>query len=92
MSRVLIVSYDLVNPGQNYERLLQLIKAHSGWARLGGSAYLIQTEATPAEVRDKLKAVLDKNDKLYVGVSPPPSAWYGLSDEVSKWIVEHQKQ
>ncbi len=91
MKRVLIVSYDLVNPGQNYERLAKLIKAYASWARLGGSAYLIYTDATPVQVRDHLAQALDQNDKLYVAVSPAPSAWRGMPEDVSKWIHENQK-
>lgn len=91
MARVLIISYDLTNPGQNYEALVKLIKAHGTWARLGGSAYLIFTEATPVSVRDNLKAALDRNDKLYVGVAPAPSAWTGMSEEISNWLQENQK-
>lgn len=90
MNRVLIVSYDLVNPGQNYEQLLQRIKAYSDWARLGGSAYLIWTSSDPQDVRDYLMVPLDNNDKLYVGVAPAPSAWTGMPDDVSNWIHSHQ--
>jgi len=32
-----------------------------------------------------------RGDKLYVGVSPAPSAWFGLPDDVSKWIHANQK-
>lgn len=91
MSQVLILSYDLMNPGQNYERLVKLIKDYPSWARLGGSAYLLFTDQTPTQVRDHLKQALDVNDKLYVGVSPAPSAWAGLPDDVGKWILANQK-
>lgn len=91
MKRVLIVSYDLMHPGQNYEQLLRRIKKYPSWARLGGSAYLILTATTPVQVRDYLKQALDKNDKLYVGVSRAPSAWRGMPEEVNKWIHENQK-
>lgn len=89
--RVLIVSYDLVNPGQNYERLIKLIKQSGSWARLGGSAYLILTASTPVEIRDKLMAALDSNDKLFVGTAPAPAAWAGVPDDVSNWILANQK-
>jgi hypothetical protein len=89
--RALIITYDLDNPGQNYEELLKLIKGYGSWAKLGGSSYLISTESTPVQVRDHLQAVLDRNDKLFVGLSPPPSAWRGMSDDVSKWIQANQK-
>jgi hypothetical protein len=91
MSQVLIVSYDLVNPGQNYERLLKLIKSYSSWARLGGSAYLIYTNLSPVQVRDNLRQALDPNDKIYVGVAPVPSAWSGMPDDVTNWIHTNQK-
>jgi len=91
MSQVLLISYDLVNPGQNYERLIKLVKAYPSWARLGGSAYLVFTDATPLQVRDHLTQALDRNDKLFVGVSPAPSAWFGMPDDVSQWILENQK-
>ena len=90
MNRVLIISYDLLNPGQNYDRLIKLIKAYPSWARLGGSAYLIYTDSSPVQVRDYLRQALDRNDKLYVGVSPPPSAWIGMPEDVSKWIQANQ--
>lgn len=91
MSRILIVSYDLVQPGKNYEALLKKLKSYGKWARLGGSAYLIETDQSPTAVRDALKASLDVNDKLYVGVSPAPSAWAGMAADVSNWIVANQK-
>lgn len=92
MNHVLIVSYDLVNPGQNYELLLQAIKSFGGWARLGGSAYLIATSLTPVEVRDRLVPLLAWDDHLFVGMATAPSAWRGLPDDVSNWILQNQKQ
>lgn len=91
MSRVLIITYDLTKPGRNYERLIAKIKAYNSWARLGGSSYLIYTNSSTAQVRDDLKTALDPNDKLYVGVSPAPSSWFGLPDNVAKWIHANQK-
>jgi len=91
MKNVLIISYDLINPGRNCERLLQKIKAYPRWARLGGSVYLIVTESTANQVCDSLADALDKGDKLYVGVSPAPSARIGMPEEVTKWLHENQK-
>ncbi len=91
MERVIIVSYDLDAPGKSYEPLLQRIKSYKGWARLGGSAYLILTDQTPVQVRDHLSEALDSNDKLFVGAAPAPSAWRGMPDEVSNWIQANQK-
>lgn len=86
---VYIVTYDLANPGQNYERLLAMIKAEENWARLGGSSYLITSSSTAVELRDKYKIALDANDKLYVGVVKSPAAWTGYTKEVSDWIKQY---
>ena len=91
MKNVLIINYDLINSGHNYERLLQKIKAYPRWARLSRSAYLIVTESTADQVCDSLANALDKGDKLYVGVSPAPSACIGMPEEVTKWLHENQK-
>lgn len=91
MSQVLIIAYDLFEPGKNFEPLLRKIKGYASWARLGGSAYLVCTEENPIAVRDDLRQVLHVSDKLYVGVVRAPAGWVGMSEEVSKWIQANQK-
>jgi len=91
MKKVLIISYDLNKPGQNYETLIQRIKALGAWAKLGGSAYLVFTEYNPVQVRDHLWAVMDKSDQLFVGTCQPPAAWNGMSEDVGNWIRNNMK-
>jgi hypothetical protein len=91
MKRLYIVTYDLSNPGRNYESLLKRIKTYNGWARLGGSSYLIMTEQSATQIRDNLVQELDSNDKIYVGLMGNSAAWRGLGDEVSNWIKNNQK-
>jgi hypothetical protein len=81
-----IISYDLNNPGQNYENVLRVIKSYNAWARLGGSAYIVITTSTAVEIRDSILKEMDSNDQLFVGNIQPPAAWFGLGDEVSNWI------
>lgn len=88
--KVFIVTYELADPGKNYQRLLKEIKTYPAWARLSQSSYLIATDATVAQVRNNLKTVLVSSDKLFVGTCPVPSAWHGLPDNVRKWILENQ--
>ena len=85
---IYIVSYDLIEPGQKYEELIELIKQDGKWARLGGSAYLVVSDATAVELRERYKEALNGNDKLYVGRVSTPAAWYGMPESVSKWIKE----
>lgn len=83
---IYIVSYDLRVPGQRYEELSELIKKQGAWARLGGSAYLLESDKSAVELRDCFKSALDANDKLYVGIVTAPAAWTGMSSGVSEWI------
>ena len=91
MRRAYIISYDLSNPGQNYEELLKRIKTSYRWARLGGSAYVIISVSTAVQIRDYLQVPLDANDRLFVGVLNAPAAWIGLGDEVSNWLRNNLK-
>lgn len=86
---IYIVSYDLIEPGRKYEDLIKLIKQDGKWARLGGSAYLVDSNATAVELRDRYKEALDGNGKLYVGRVSTPAAWYGMPESVSEWIKEN---
>ncbi len=87
---IYIVTYDLRKEAtpEDYQKLIDLIKEDGSWACLGGSSYLIESECTAKELRDKYKVVLDDNDMLYVGAVSAPAAWYGYSNEVSKWILK----
>lgn len=91
MKNVYIVTYDLSNPGRNYEALLKLIKSYHAWARLGGSSYLVLTEQSSVQIRDYLTPALDSNDSLFVGLMGNVAAWSGLGNEVSNWIKDNLK-
>lgn len=91
MRHALIVSYDLANPEQNKEPLIQLIKDYPSWVRIGDSSYMISTDESPTRVRDTLSRVLKSDDSLYVGVVSAPAAWYGLTEGVSQWIHANQR-
>ncbi|MBT4162855.1 MAG: CRISPR-associated endonuclease Cas2 [Gammaproteobacteria bacterium] len=84
-----IISYDLSQPGQNYEKVLKAIKSYGNWARLGGSAYIVISQASAVDVRDHISRELDSNDKIFVGVVKAPAAWIGMSDEVSDWLKKN---
>lgn len=61
-----IVSYDLFAPGQNYDKLIELIKSEYAWAKIGYSAFIVKSSLSHTELRDKFKHALDSNDKLFV--------------------------
>ena len=88
--KVLIVTYDLKTPHLNYDRLVQKIRSYKGWARLGASSYLILTDSTVVQVRDNLVSIAIPGDQIFVGTCPVPAAWWGVPEDVAKWILENQ--
>lgn len=84
---VFLITYDLIQPGQNYSDLTDQIKslADGGWVKPCESFYLIKTSHTASTVRDKLGAI-DATDKLLVSKISRPWAARGLSTEVVDWM------
>lgn len=70
-----IIEYDLCSPGRNYDELYELIKSCPKWARITESTWFVKTNLTCAELRDKLRAKLDKNDRIFVGGLSGYAAW-----------------
>ena len=74
MRSLLVTLSDLVGTNESssdYERLIERIKAYPNWAKLAKSAWVIKTDDTASRVRDALWALMDSNDRLFVGVLYP---------------------
>lgn len=87
MSRM-IITYDLSNPGRDYDTLIARIKSYGAWAHITESSWAIVTNHTPVGVRDNLKAAIDDNDKLLVGILGT-AAWIRLPSNVSDWLKKN---
>ncbi len=83
-----ILTYDLCEPGQNYEGLIDAIKTYN-WCKIAKSAWIITSTKSSVDIRDHLKAKIDKNDKLFVGQLTGNAAWYGESNDVSQWLKDN---
>ena len=85
---VYIVTYDLRKNStpEDYKKLINLIKEDGVWACLGESSYLVESDLSAVELRDKFKQALDGNDLLFVGKVTAPAAWRGYSEDVTNWI------
>jgi hypothetical protein len=83
----LLISYDLIRPGQNYKRLIDFIQSHDYWAKPLESLYLIKSSSSDESIRDQITSIIDINDKVIViNVTKDSAVWKGLSEDVSKWI------
>jgi hypothetical protein len=86
---VLLITYDLYRPGQNYPRLIKAIKEYP-WARLSETSYAIATSATPQTVFEKLRPYVSDSTNLYVLMLAKTYAGFG-PEAVNDWLEQHQQ-
>jgi hypothetical protein len=83
---VYLISYDLIPPGQKYNRVHTTIKSYGTWAKPLESTWFVKSNENVQDVRGKVLNVLDANDKLLVVEVTRNASAYGLPDEVWKWM------
>lgn len=71
----MIIEYDLCSPGRNYDGLYKAIKAYGVWAHITESTWFIKTNESCVQVRDKLLAHMDRNDRIFVAELTGVAAW-----------------
>ncbi len=81
-----IVTYDLLQSGQNYKCLHGKLEAYPTHWHMQQSVWLIETSQTAAQVRDNLLSCLDSNDKLLVAKLSGEAAWSGYSAKITEWL------
>jgi len=81
------ISYDLSNPGRDYESLSNAIKSYGNWWHQSGSVWLISSDTVSSSViRDYLKGFIDRNDKLFVAKLSGEWAAIGFTQEEYDWM------
>jgi len=84
---VLLVTYDLRKPGQDYDDLYKAIKSYP-WARLSESSYAVDTTEPPDTLFRELRNHMDSNDQLYIINLTRPYSGFGPQD-VNNWLEQH---
>lgn len=86
----LLIGYDLNKSGQNYEDLIEQLKAYPNWWHYLDSTWLIRTDDSHTVVRNALKEHIDSNDELLViDVTGDAAAWTGFAGEAGQWIKDN---
>ena len=85
MNRILI-SYDLVSPGRNYDDLYDYLTSFPKWARPLESVWVVKTKKSYSQVKTEIvNNYLDSNDKLLVvDITGSASSWHNIPDK--DWI------
>lgn len=88
--RTYLITYDLFRPGQNYPGLIEAIKGltANNWCKALLSCWLIRSTVEIGAVRDRLAAILDPTDKLFVvDVTGDTTRWSGpFPENVQDWL------
>ena len=83
-----IVSYDLREPGRNYEALYEAIRSYELWAHVNESVWAVVTGKKAVQVRDHLTSYIDANDRILVVRSGAEGAWRNAMCE-DDWLKKH---
>jgi CRISPR/Cas system-associated endoribonuclease Cas2 len=82
---IVLITYDLNTPGQEYSKLHHAIKELGEWTHPLESLWLVDTQQTPADIYKKLQRRVDGNDDLFV--VELQGNWRGQFDARSmKWL------
>jgi hypothetical protein len=82
---VLLITYDLKKPGQDYSALYNTIKTASRWWHYLESTWIIETASPPQAWVEKLLPHLDQNDRLIVVQITPNYQGY-LPKDAWEWL------
>jgi hypothetical protein len=66
MANNLFISYDLMNPGQNYEKVAAAIKSLGTASKLLLSLWYVKSTYTAEQAKDVVATATDPNDKILV--------------------------
>lgn len=86
-----LVTYDLRQPGRDYTSLYEAIRAIGSWSHPVESVWIIDTNETPAGIRDNLKTHVDSNDVIFVVQLRLHWAASNLGSQVVDWLKDSSR-
>jgi hypothetical protein len=87
---IISISYDLRQPGRNYDDLYKVIKSAPSWCHAMESLWFIRTNEAIATWNRKLLNVIDKNDYLFVVDITGQARQGWLPQSVWDWLTENE--
>lgn len=81
-----LITYDLRQPGRDYTSLFTEIQSLGNWWHCLESVWIVKTNLSSAQVRDRLARCLDSNDKLLVVKLAGDWATRGLDKDCNDWL------
>lgn len=75
MSKSKIITYDLCKPDKNYDELYKYIKSLGSWVRVTESVWIVLSESSCEEIRNRINKITDSDDRVFVGELNGVAAW-----------------
>ena len=89
MANNLFISYDLYQPGQNYELVAKAIKELGSWAKVQKSFWYVRSNLSSSLACQRVWRSMDNNDSLIVvDATNNTATWQSISPEVAKFIQQ----
>lgn len=66
MANSKLITYDLCNPGKNYDDLYKYLKNLPNYACICESVWFTTSSKTCSIIRDELSNLIDSNDRIFV--------------------------
>lgn len=89
MANCYVIGYDLHDPGQNYDDLIEAIKGYGTWWGHLDSTYIVKTSDSVTDIRNNLKEYLDSNDKILVAKLSGAWAEAGINESGTDWLYNN---
>ncbi|NLD38347.1 MAG: hypothetical protein GX654_15915 [Desulfatiglans sp.] len=84
---LLLITYDLKKPGQDYSKLYEAIKSEGWWWHHLDSTWIVKTNNGPEHWYNKLSQHLDAND--YIFICELKDNYYGfLPNKAWEWLKD----
>jgi hypothetical protein len=84
---IYVVGYDIhPKAGETYGELVKALESLGTYWHCLDSTWMIKTDLSASQVRDKLWAHMRADDQLLVVTYSRPAAWSGFSGECQSWL------
>lgn len=80
------ISYDLIGPNRNYDKIHKAIRNLGYYAYIHESLFIVKSSITSSQLYDILIKSLDNNDKLLIIELGRDASWARLNVDVSNWL------
>ncbi len=87
---ILLVTYDLKKPGKDYTALYNLLKTAPSWWHYLESTWLVSTNDSANAWADRIRTVIDQNDRFLVVEITHQSRQGWLPTDAWEWIKNHE--